>query len=271
MPSKFIYCYLYFCPDANACGCYLFSVERAAADLGMTPTLLYDALDEFTRLGLISRDKETGEIWMIDWPRWHSFTTPQAGGALWSAISKIQSRKLWITVKKSYESIPQPGKGKNKGKDKASSNEEEKGPTTGDAKPNRTEGQTGAKPLLGPRKSLAGVVCWNANDTIDADSLEQKYGLETIKAAVEALRVENITALPSRVAAHVIERDAGLEAQWWMTESGTDRAAQALGLKPFLGESYSTFRSRIRRESDRQQMGTIISVIEKRTIDKSPH
>lgn len=253
MQKKFMYCYLYFCPDANACGCFLFSVERAAADLSMTPTSIYDALDEFTKLGLISRDKETGEIWIIDWPRWHSFATPQAGGALWSAISKILSRKLWITVKKSYESIPHPRKGKNKGKDKASSNEEEKSPTTGDSKLNRTEGQAAAKPQSGPRKSLAGVVCWNTNDTLDADSLEQKYGLETIKAAVEALRVENIAALPSRVAAHLFERDTGLEAQWWMTESGTDRAAQTLGLKPFVGESYSSLRSRIRRESDRQQ------------------
>lgn len=76
--NKFIYCYLYFCPDANACGCYLFSVERGAADLSMTPNSLSDALDEFARRNLIFRDKDTGEIWIVDWPRWHLYNTPQA-------------------------------------------------------------------------------------------------------------------------------------------------------------------------------------------------
>jgi hypothetical protein len=238
MQNKFIYCYLYFCPDANACGCYLFSVERGAADLSMTSNSLDDALDEFARRGLISRDKETGEIWITDWPRWHSYSSPQARGALWSAIGKIQSRKLWITVKKAYESIPLPGKEKTKDKDKASSIEEVH--------------QAAAKPRHIRTKSAAGIVCWNTDDTQDAASLEQKYGLETIKAAVEALKAEDIVALPSRVAAHLVDRDAGLEAQWWMTESGTDRAAYALGLKPLAGETYPSFRARIRIEIDRR-------------------
>ncbi|CAJ0698503.1 hypothetical protein R11007_02811 [Ralstonia holmesii] len=119
---KAIYVSLYYNPDTTACGCYLLGVNRLAADLSMTPDSLDDALDEFARRGLILRDKKTGEIFVSDWPRWHRFGTSAARGALWTSISKIQSRDLWIKVESSYKSIPSPCKGKVK--DKASSKEE---------------------------------------------------------------------------------------------------------------------------------------------------
>lgn len=111
---KCIYVALYYNPDASACGCYLLGVNRLAADLSMTPDSLDDALDEFARRDLILRDKKTGEIYVTDWPRWHRFTTPAACGALWTSISKIQSRDLWIKVESAYKSTPSPCKGKNK-------------------------------------------------------------------------------------------------------------------------------------------------------------
>lgn len=81
--------------------------------------------------------------------------------------------------------------------------------------------------------------------------LEQKHGLETIKTVVETLRAANIVALPSRVGARFIKREAGLEAQWWTTDDGTERAALALGLKSLPGESYPALRLRIRTEIER--------------------
>jgi hypothetical protein len=120
--QKFIYVSLYFNPDTTACGCYLLGVDRLAADLSMTAASLDDALDEFSRRGLIQRDKSTGEVFVVDWPRWHRFDSVPARGALWSSIAKIQSRDLWIKVESAYKSMPKPGKGKEK--EKASSKEE---------------------------------------------------------------------------------------------------------------------------------------------------
>jgi hypothetical protein len=223
----------------------------------MTPNSLSDALDEFARRSLISRDKETGEIWIVDWPRWHLYNTPQARGALWSAIGKIQSRKLWISAKNAYESIPKPGKDKSKDKDKASSNEEE--PATSGSKLNNPEGRADAKQPSGPKKSPAGVVCWSLDDFQEAALLEQKYGLETIKAVVETLRAADVVALPSRVAARFIKREAGLEAQWWTTDDGTEGAALALGLKLLPGESYPALRLRIRTEVERRRQSHAVA------------
>ena len=223
----------------------------------MTPNSLGDALDEFARRSLVTRDKETGELWIADWPRWHLYNSPQARGALWSAIGKIQSRKLWITAKNAYESIPEPGKDKNKDKVKASSNEEEEPPSSQRKNP---KGQPVEKPQVGPKRSPAGVLCWNDDDTRDAILLEQKHGLESIKTAVKVLMEENVVALPSRVAALFSEREAGLEAKWWTTESGTDRAALALGLKPLPGEHYPTLRLRIRTENERRRQSRDASV-----------
>lgn len=122
--QKFIYVSLYFNPDTTACGCYLLSVDRLAADLSMTAASLDDAIEEFGRRQLVLRDKATGEIFVKDWFRWHRYATPAAKGALWSSIEKIQSPQLKSVAKNTYESIPSPGKGKVKDKEKASSYEE---------------------------------------------------------------------------------------------------------------------------------------------------
>jgi hypothetical protein len=114
--QKFIYTYMYYSPDATACGCYLLSLDRCAADLSMTAASLDDALDEFCRRGLVVRDKSTGEIFVVDWPRWHTFATPAGRGALWTSINRIQSRELWTRVENAYKSRPLPSKGKDKDK-----------------------------------------------------------------------------------------------------------------------------------------------------------
>ena len=114
--QKFIGTYLFFCPDANACGCFFLSRPRAAADLSLTVDALEEALHEFERRKLVVLDRETGELFVLDWPRWHNFRTPASRGALWASIDRIQSAHLSTLAKKAYESIPRPGKGTEMGK-----------------------------------------------------------------------------------------------------------------------------------------------------------
>lgn len=246
--QKFIYTYLYFCPDATACGCFLFSIERAAADMSMTPNSLNDAMDEFARRGLIDRDKITGEIWIVDWLRWHRFNTPQARGALWASINKIQSRKLWITVKKTYESIPEPGKGKEKtkDKDKASSNEEETSSSPPLVFPPPVESAAPSKKINCLSRSEAGINCWTIDDKNEATALEEVHGLENVKAAIKTLIDQGISPLPSRVS-FVLNRgtESRLERDWSATEASTLRTGSALNVHPLPGESFQSFRERI--------------------------
>ncbi len=239
--QKFIYAYLYFCPDATACGCYLISLDRSAADLSMTAASLDDALDEFARRSLILRDKTTGEIYVVDWPRWHLFSSPQARGALWDSISKIQSRSLWIKVENAYKSTPKPGKGKekSKGKSKASSEEEDTGnPTPSRSMPTRS-------------RSSSGVRCWTLEDRREAQALEAEYGGQCVRDAVNALEQDGIEALPSRVARALQPSAIKLPPWWWMSESGTKTAAEMCGLTANPGEESPQFQQRIRDAVER--------------------
>lgn len=113
--QKFIGMYLFCSPDANACGCY-FLFRPRAADLSLPVAVLEEALREFERRKLVARDQETGEIFVLSWPRWMTFKTPAARGALWPSIDRIKSPKLSTLVKNAYESTPRPGKGGEKGR-----------------------------------------------------------------------------------------------------------------------------------------------------------
>ncbi|WP_157644620.1 hypothetical protein [Burkholderia ubonensis] len=212
----------------------------------MTANSLDDALDEFVRRALIARDKVTGEIFVLDWPRWHRFATPAARGALWASITRIQSSALREKVESAYKSIPFPGKGKEKEKEKekgkASSNEEEPG-----------AGGRGIRlrSNVAPWRTAVGIRCWTDDDKREAEELESRYGEQT-RSAVAKLEDEDIEPLPSRVAALLKSGGARLPAGWRDTEAGTNAAARALGLEANRGELMEEFRRRIEQEVHRR-------------------
>lgn len=251
--QKSIYAFLYFNSDTSACGCYLLGIDSSAADLGITGSIVEDALHEFVRRGLVERDTETGEILVVDWPRWHRFETTAARGALWASIHKIQSRKLWITIKKTYETIPEPAKGKDKDKVKASSIEEESNnrpiPTSTSPKNNFSASSKNIKNQTpGPSRTLMGIKCWTEDDQKDAIFLQTKYGIQKVTDAVKQLESDDIDPLPSRVKSQLQGRltRLSLPSSWWSTGQGTVDAGKILKLDSPRGESMESFRQRIR-------------------------
>ncbi|WP_141218293.1 hypothetical protein [Bordetella genomosp. 5] len=72
---------------------------------------LEEALREFARRKLVALDHDTGEIFVLDWPRWLRFETVRSRGALWSSIDRIKNQKLSTELKNAYKSKPRPGKG----------------------------------------------------------------------------------------------------------------------------------------------------------------
>lgn len=242
---KFIYVTLYCNADATSCGCYLVGIESLAADMSMTASSLEDALNEFKRRGLIEYDRETGEVFVLDWPRWHNYKTLPALGALQSSIEKIQSRKLWITVKKAYESTLQSWKGKDKAKVKASSIEEEP------VLPSR--------PQYKPCYSEHGVRIWTEEDKQQCAVLEAKYDGKEIQRAVQQLHENGKEPLPSRISKllNMHPEDILLPQNWWLSIDGTNDAGKVLGLAANTGEHLSAFQHRIRMELDRLQASKI--------------
>jgi hypothetical protein len=238
---KFIYVSLYFTGDTKSCGCYLLGIESLAADLSMTASSLDDALSEFKRRGLIEFDNETGEIYVVDWPRWHNYKTPAAVGALKASLDKIQSKKLGITVKNAYESILRDWKGKDKVKAKTSSKEEEPDATNQEPKQ--------------PRLSAAGIRIWTDQDEQQVQRIENAYTAEQIKNAVTVLTEQGKDPLPMRVSRLLSSaRDSWLLPDgWWSSEASTKAAGRTLGLEPRIGELAQEFRERIRSEAQRRQ------------------
>lgn len=256
--QKFIYSYLYFNPDATACGCYLFSTGRAAGDLSMTQDSLEDALVEFKRRKLIEVDDKTGEIWIMDWPDWHRFNTPAARGALWASINKIRSQILRENVKKAYESIQIPSKEKKKDKEKVSSSKEEEEEQGGNPPPlspplagATATTRKNASTARGPSRSLGRVKCWTNEDKQEAEQLELRHGVEQVQVAVEKLEEEGVEPFPSRVAQALLPRKDHpcVLAAWWTSEESTIKAAREIGLTARPGESMEQFRQKIRAAS----------------------
>jgi hypothetical protein len=203
----------------------------------MTASSLDDALLEFKRRGLIDQDKETGEIFVVDWPRWHRYGTPAARGALRTSIEKIQSRRLWTSVKNAFEStlIDRKGKEKEKAKAKTSSKEEEDGAPA---------------PKRQARRS--GIVVWTRYDEEEALLLEDRFGPEQIRAAVEQLKDQGKDPLPARMSKLLLPRDeTRLPAGWWQTVEMMNEAGATLGLTAHIGEQPSEFAARIRAAAGR--------------------
>ncbi len=231
--QKAIYVYLWHCPDSSAGGCFLFSIDRSAADLSMSPNSLDDALDEFVRRKLIVRDKETGELYIVDWPRFHRFSTPAARGALWASIGKIQSINLRDLAEKAYKSIPLPSKGKDKGKDKNSSIEEESAGMPAVASPEASVHNKKTRGLF-PFYSHSGILCWTDKDTQEAEKLELKHGVEMIEKVVQELDSKDIHPLPSRVMNAILNTRSLVAPNWRSSDRGIEEAARKLNLTAYL-------------------------------------
>jgi len=100
--QKFICSYLWVNRYTDACGCYLFPISIAAAEMSMSEDSLPDALDEFEQRGLIEFDEETGEILIVDWFRWHRLNArsrplvKRGIGKIMSSVLKIRAKELYF-------------------------------------------------------------------------------------------------------------------------------------------------------------------------------
>ncbi|ASU38152.1 hypothetical protein hmeg3_07455 [Herbaspirillum sp. meg3] len=211
----------------------------------MTANTLRDAIDEFRRRGLLDLDKDTGEVYVIDWPRWHLFKTPAALGALRSSVNRIQSKKLLITVKNAYKSTLDGCKGKDKVKDKVSSLEEEM-----DGRLERPQKQKQA--FAKPYRSEAGILCWTEDDKFFAENLLKAFGKEIIQKTVAELETEGVEPLPSRVSKilNLVSSPLpkGIPKNWLVSDDLTILAGNAIDLQARRGESMEAYRQRIKNQ-----------------------
>ena len=85
----------------------MYPIRPAASSLGLSPDALDGGVDTLGAANLIERDKETGEIFILDWFRFHHFKTEKSKKMLDGAIGKIASDRLKnLVIGKSKSCLP---------------------------------------------------------------------------------------------------------------------------------------------------------------------
>lgn len=89
--QKLILLWLWGSPFLSCAGAGLVPINPAAATLGLSPSALTGGLQTLRDTGLISLDEKTGEVFIKDWFRFHTFKSKASIAMLDSAIKKIVS------------------------------------------------------------------------------------------------------------------------------------------------------------------------------------
>lgn len=94
LPDQKLILYHAWATSPSDAGCFEPDLAGWSGHLSITADALIEALNGFEKISLISEDKETGEIFINDWFRFHKFDSAIRKNMLCRAISKIQSQKL---------------------------------------------------------------------------------------------------------------------------------------------------------------------------------
>jgi hypothetical protein len=81
-------------PFVKMCGCFSLPLKMFAALLSIQSEAVESALRDFVKRGLIEMDWETGEVYILDWLRYHTFTNGWVKIEYFKQIENIQSAKL---------------------------------------------------------------------------------------------------------------------------------------------------------------------------------
>lgn len=78
----------------SSAGCWLLDVPSFAAQTSIQLTACLEGVKEFQRRGLLEFDEATGEIFVVDWFRFHKFPPGPRQRLLRNDVDKIQSERL---------------------------------------------------------------------------------------------------------------------------------------------------------------------------------
>lgn len=110
LPDQKLIIYHLWATMPAACGCALIDLGGFQGALNITQAALSDALKDFEKRGLLKLDEETGEVFVIDWFRFHKFVSPSRIRLLNDSVNRIQSASLNLIVKNSMSCVLREGK-----------------------------------------------------------------------------------------------------------------------------------------------------------------
>ncbi len=187
--------WLWSCQYMTSAGVGFIPIPAAAATLGLDPQALDGGLDTLKNAQLIARDHETGEVFILDWFRFHTFRQGVPARAAQAAIDKVQSASLKVLIlEKSKACLPTATITRTVNSSlhasRASAREEGGSPPPGAAPAARA---------CRKKTDVQGIVCWTDRDREAAAALVSKKGVSAVTTAVAELERQGVEPLPTRV------------------------------------------------------------------------
>lgn len=106
LPDQKLIIYHLWATCEQACGCCLLELGKFHGDLSISESALQAAIAGFEASKIVRMDQETGEIFILDWFRFHKFDNPVRKRLLAESIARIQSPRLKSIVEKSMSCLP---------------------------------------------------------------------------------------------------------------------------------------------------------------------
>ena len=193
LPDQKLIIYHLWATATNDAGCYEPDLAGWSGHLSLTIDSLILALSDFEKIGIISIDGETNEIFINDWFRFHKFEGIRKN-MLIKGINKIESQNLKMLVLHKKEEL-----------------EIKNGviplKTTSCATKERKLNKTKSScipqeevPNLRTKKCMiCGVTCWTSADRAATEKLVEDFGAESVKKAAAELARKGQEPFPSRV------------------------------------------------------------------------
>lgn len=93
--DKYFYLYLLTCPNANISGCYEISLKQMSYDTGYSKETVERLLDRFITIHrVVDYDRETKEMLVCNWGKYHWTTSEKYQIALRKRIDSIKTEKF---------------------------------------------------------------------------------------------------------------------------------------------------------------------------------
>lgn len=87
----------------NIIGCYEISITQMSRDLGYTKEVIENLLDRFHRIHkTIEYDRETKELFVVNWSKYNWNSSPKLDGPLYTYISKVKSTSFYNKLAEIY-------------------------------------------------------------------------------------------------------------------------------------------------------------------------
>lgn len=196
--QRLILLWLWACPYLSSAGCGLVPLPAAAATLGLDVDAFRGGLDTLVSAGLIEFEKETGELFIVDWFRFHTFKSSVAKRCFDSDLKKVQSQRLKnMIAEKSKTCFPTATATATATTTRTVSCMHQQ---EGRSAPQKQPAPDGAGAGACKKKTLEnGVVCWSDDDRLQVQKLIDTCGQELVSEAAKKMAEEGIEPLPSRV------------------------------------------------------------------------